>query len=712
MGVTLVTTVEQMRRLYRDVVDAPNQNVALDTETTGLEDSARLVGFSLAWGDKTAYVSVRHPDAGVPRVMVRAFLESLFRSGKTFWAHNLLYDIRIIRNELGYYPSLADDQVGGSRTLFGDTMLAAYCLKQGRPVYRDHTWHYMYGLKSLALYHFDHRMATYTETVGGKRVQVSGPSPEEALAAARRELRAAEADQGRRVAPKVYGPEEASWGPLQGDDLSRYLKLTKSRQKFVKRAYREVEKKQVWREARMDEIPSTQAAEYAADDARQTLRLARKLVPMLAEQPKLRETYWRVEMPTVMVLRRMRDAGVPVDRSAVRDIEGRLRAEVDRLEAEWLELVGCSIDSPKQCAEALYGSGEAQTPLWPADGAPRSKKTGELSVDKQAVRRALRMCRAGSDGHRAAQVKRDHAKLKKLLTSYTSNFLAHVQDDGRVHCEFRQTGTDTGRFSCTKPPMQTLPRPGGEDDEYNIRSCFVAPPGRLLVAADWAGLEVVVMAALSRDLLLLDIVREGRSMHSITAEALGVDYSTAKTINFALQYGGGAKTLAVNLDVPLERYYSYRFKEYRWGAPKHIREMVSVYHETYAGVQRFRREMAELCRAQGYVESVAGHRRYLPEIDHPDSLTRWHAERQAANFPVQGGAAAIAKAAGVAILPRLPEGAELLLQIHDEWVAECREDQVEEVADILREEMERDRYSLGVPLTADVAWGKTLAECK
>jgi len=226
-------------------------------------------------------------------------------------------------------------------------------------------------------------------------------------------------------------------------------------------------------------------------------------------------------------------------------------------------------------------------------------------------------------------------------------------------------------------------------------------------------LEIVVMGHFSKDAAITEIVLSGKSQHDVTAEGVGVERSVAKTLNFGLNYGGGATTIARTLNVPLEKM-RLRSGEEVMVAPQYIREWVKKYNETYAGVVRWRAQVAAECAEKGYVTTLMGRRRKLPGIYSSDRGEKAGAERQAYNTPIQGTAAEIAKASMVALerilAERFPD-ARMVLQVHDEILVECRADEAEAIKEIMKDVM-ANTIKLDLPLKAEVNIGKTWMEAK
>jgi len=402
----------------------------------------------------------------------------------------------------------------------------------------------------------------------------------------------------------------------------------------------------------------------------------------------------KVEMPLVPVLASMEDAGIVIDRAALAEFLKEVQTELDRLTARIYEAAGgeFNIRSAQQIGEVLFHRlGLA---------AAKSTKGGQASTS-QAVLEKL------SGEHPVVDALLEFRKLEKMRSTYLEPLPRLADTGGRIHTTFNQTATATGRLSSSNPNLQNIPVRG--DMGRRMRTCFTAGPGMKLISADYSQVELRVLAHYSQDPTLLEAFRRGEDIHTRTAALLyEVDPSEigpderrkAKTINFGLIYGMGPRKLAQDLAIPMSE--ARMFIERYFARFAHIKEF-------FDGVERDARE-------HGFVTTLSGRRRSLPDIHSQSGQARALAERQAVNTLIQGSAADLIKFAMLAVfkdeaLRRL--GARLLLQIHDELLVEVPEENAEAAAERLSALM-TDTASWGlelaVPLVADAGVGLNWGE--
>jgi DNA polymerase-1 len=443
-----------------------------------------------------------------------------------------------------------------------------------------------------------------------------------------------------------------------------------------------------------NQVPVERAAEYAAEDADVTLRLHRTLWPAIERVPALRALYEDFEQPLVPVLTRMEHRGVLIDREMLRAQSGEIAKKIHELEQQAHAAAGqpFNLDSPKQLGFVLYE--KLQIP------ATRKTPTGQPSTAEDVLEEL-------AASYPLPRLILDYRGLAKLRSTYTEKLPEQIDErTGRVHTSYHQAVAQTGRLSSTDPNLQNIPirTPEGR----RIRQAFVAPPGHVLLAADYSQIELRIMAHLSGDEGLLRAFAEDRDVHQATAaEVFDVPLAavtpdqrrSAKAINFGLIYGMSAFGLARQLGID------------RGAAAKYV----ELYFARYPGVKRYMDETRERARASGYVETVFGRRLYLPEIRSKNRPMQQYAERSAINAPMQGTAADIIKLAMIAV-DRWCEHdarghAHLIMQVHDELVLEVRQDAVEAVQRAVVERMAAagaDR--LRVPLKIDVGTGRNWDE--
>ena len=404
------------------------------------------------------------------------------------------------------------------------------------------------------------------------------------------------------------------------------------------------------------------------------------LLPVLAE----------IELPLCPVLARMERAGVLVDGQALGEFGKQLQAGIDVLEEEICALAGerFNILSPKQLGHILFEVLEL----------PPVKKTKTGWSTNAEVLEKLR------PRHEIVGRVLDYRQLTKLNSTYVEGLGKVIAADGRIHTSFQNTVTATGRLSSTEPNLQNIPvrTPLGAE----MRKMFVAPAGRVLVDADYSQIELRLLAHMSGDQAMIDGFNSGVDIHTVTASqvfSLPQDQvppelrRAAKAVNFGIVYGISAFSLSEDIHVTVAQ----------------AKEYMEKYFQHYSGVRAYMDRVVERGKEDGYVSTLYGRRRWLPELKSSNFNTRSFGERVALNMPIQGTAADIIKLAMIRVDARLrSEGLEarLVLQVHDELIVECPEQEAEQVKALLQEEME-GVAALAVPLVADAKAGRTWAEC-
>jgi DNA polymerase-1 len=421
-----------------------------------------------------------------------------------------------------------------------------------------------------------------------------------------------------------------------------------------------------------------------------TLRLRDPLLDRVRERGA-EPLYRGVEMPLVGVLRGMEEAGVRIDTYRMGEITARLADRVEELESRAYELAGQEfvLGSPQQLGRILFEKLE----LTPG----RKGKTG-YSTDTKVLR-AIRA------DHEIVAVIEEWRELSKLLNTYLVPLPSLIGEDGRLHTTFNQTVAATGRLSTTSPNLQAIPIRTELGRE--IRSAFVAEQGARLISADYSQIELRILAHVSGEPKLREAFERGEDIHTATAaEVLGVDpakltsaeRSIAKMINFGIVYGISAFGLSENLEIPREQAQEY----------------IDAYLARFPLVQDFIQRTIEQAERDGYVTSLLGRRRPVPELRVRNRATRGFGERVAVNFVMQGSNADIIKVAMVAIERRLREegrSARLVLQVHDELLLEVPDAETSVVKELVREEM-CSAYPLDPPLAVDVGAGDSWADAK
>jgi len=435
-----------------------------------------------------------------------------------------------------------------------------------------------------------------------------------------------------------------------------------------------------------NQVPVDKAAEYAAEDADITLCLHHTLWPQLGTFPQLKKLYEELEQPLVPVLLRMEHRGVLVDRELLRAQSREFATQLQELTLQARKEAGTefNVDSPKQLQQILFE--KLQIPV------TRKTPTGQPSTAEDVLEELAL-------SYPLPRIILEYRALAKLKSTYTDKLPELVDArTGRIHTSYHQAVAQTGRLSSADPNLQNIPvrRPEGR----RIRQAFVAPPGYVLMAADYSQIELRIMAHLSGDEGLLSAFAEDRDVHEATAaEVFSVPLDsvtsdqrrTAKTINFGLIYGMSPFGLARQLGI--DRGSAQRY--------------VERYFARYPGVKRFMDDTRHSARETGFVETVYGRRLYLPDIRAGKAAARQYAERTAINAPMQGTAADIIKRAMISVdawCQREDTPARLIMQVHDELVLEVRADAVNDVAAAIRERMTA-AGELRVPLRVDIGTG-------
>jgi len=440
------------------------------------------------------------------------------------------------------------------------------------------------------------------------------------------------------------------------------------------------------------EVALDVAASYSGEDADYTLRLCARLQEELEAHAML-ELLEKVEMPLVPVLADMEKAGVSIDLEFFDSLRERFTREIAQIEEEIYKLAGGEVNlrSVPQMRELLFD--RLELPVL------RKTKTGP-STDESVL------SELAAQGHQIPRLILEYRELDKLDGTYVSKLPALVNPEtGRIHTTFNQTVAATGRLSSSNPNLQNIPVRTTLGRE--IRKGFVPEEGYVFLSVDYSQIELRVLAHLSGDPAFVEAFRADRDIHRETAARIfGVQPGAvsagmrdqAKTINFATIYGQGPVALAGQLGISRAQ----------------ADEFITSYFERFAGVRRYLDEMKDQARENGYVETLLGRRRYIPEIRSRNPGVRGFGERLATNSPIQGTAADMIKIAMIRLHDRLSageSGARMLLQVHDELLLEVPEDAVDEVSQAVREEME-GAIDLNVPLKVDVGVGKSWYDSK
>ncbi len=431
---------------------------------------------------------------------------------------------------------------------------------------------------------------------------------------------------------------------------------------------------------------------YAAERADLSLQLAQRLMKEL-DLYGLRKLYEEIERPLLPVLADMEWIGIGVNMDVLdsmgRDLEGRLL----QLESDIYDLAGekFNIDSVPQLRQILFE--KLKLPI------RKRTKTGP-STDADVMEMLA------AEGHALPSKLLDYRELAKLKSTYVDALRPLVsKETGRLHTTFNQAGTATGRLSSSEPNLQNIPirTPLGA----SIRRAFVPEKGFLMLVADYSQIDLRVLAHLSKDPVFIEAFRSGRDIHLETAALIfGVDLSeitsvmraSAKTVNYATLYGQGAPSLARQLGI----------------SEREAREFIDGYFKRFPAIRSYLDGQIERAEREGYVETIFGRRRYVPELRSKHPGIQGFGRRVAQNTPIQGSAADIIKLAMIHIHERLgreSRGSRMLLQIHDELVFEIPDEEVGYMPQVLQREME-EVVDLEVPIVAEIGMGKNWYEAK
>jgi len=398
-------------------------------------------------------------------------------------------------------------------------------------------------------------------------------------------------------------------------------------------------------------------------------------------------------MPLVHVLAEMEWTGIRIDRAFFKDLSRRLQVDLGALVAEIHEEAGESfnINSNPQLREILFDKLEL----------PVVKRTKTGPSTDASVLETL-----AADGHRLPTLLLEYRQLEKLRSTYADTIprLAHADTD-RVHTSYNQTVAATGRLSSSDPNLQNIPI--RTEIGREIRRGFIPADGHRFLAADYSQIELRILAHYSEDPAFVEAFRAGEDIHRQTAALIfGVEREAvsremrdrAKTVNFAVIYGVGGFSLGKQLGI----------------SQAEAKEFIAAYFERFPGVRAYLDRQIELAREQGYVETLTGRRRYIPEIKSRNFNIRSFGERAATNAPIQGSSADLIKIAMIRIQEELEAGdlgARMLVQVHDELLFEVPEGRVDDLLALVTEKME-GAAELKVPLVVESGVGESWYDCK
>ncbi|GAB4485090.1 MAG: DNA polymerase I [Anaerolineales bacterium] len=439
----------------------------------------------------------------------------------------------------------------------------------------------------------------------------------------------------------------------------------------------------------MAQVPVAAAAPYAVADAETCLQL-KPLLEAELRRVNLTEALQTVEIPLVPVLAAMEMDGVRLDLDFFHAFSKEIGARLAEVESQIFALVGenFNLNSTQQLSKILF----ERLRLIPPDRG-RKTQSGHYSTSADVLDELRGQ-------HAVVDLVLEHRELSKLKSTYVEALPAAVdKNTGRVHTSYNQVGAVTGRLSSNNPNLQNIPT--RTDLGRRVRNGFIAEEGNVLLSVDYSQIELRIVAHVAGDETMLEAFRQGRDIHALTAsrifrvpleEVTKAQRRHAKAINFGLIYGMSAFGLTHSTDLTLAESENF----------------VKAYFQEFPGVKRYLDETRRLAREQGYVQTLSGRRRYFPLLKTPiNANLRNREEREAINAPIQGTAADIMKLAMLKLPPALQAAglkARMLLQVHDELVIECPQNELEATARVTRQVME-NAYPLSIPLSTEARWG-------
>ncbi|MBQ5492173.1 MAG: DNA polymerase I [Treponema sp.] len=440
------------------------------------------------------------------------------------------------------------------------------------------------------------------------------------------------------------------------------------------------------------DVPLEKAVPYGAEDADFTWQLWQYYEPLLTKR-NLNELYYNMEIKVLPILTNMEIAGIHIDKKVLADYSVELAKEIKSIEKKIYKTVGHEFN--------IASTKQLQTVLFEERGLAPGKKTKTGYSTDTAVLEEL----SERTDDPLPQLILDYRSYTKLQSTYVETLPTLADSHDRIHTSFLQTGTATGRLSSRDPNLQNIPI--RDEAGRRIRSAFTATEGTELISADYAQIELVVLAHLSGDKNLRKAFIDGIDVHRSTAALIyGIapeDVSAeqrrfAKTVNFGVMYGMSAFRLSNELGI----------------TRTHAKDFIDQYFTTYADVKRFLNDTIENAKHDGYVQTLMGRRREIPDINNANKLIQQGAQRIAINTPIQGSAADIVKTAMCKVQDALTKSgskARMLLQVHDELIFECPSDSetVEKTISLIRENME-NAVQLSVPLRVSIEHGANWGE--
>ena len=434
----------------------------------------------------------------------------------------------------------------------------------------------------------------------------------------------------------------------------------------------------------MRDLEPSEISDYACEDADITLQL-KNIFEKEIKKPHLKDLFYDMEMPLVEVLMEMEEEGITIDSKALAEYSKELDSTLIDLDSQIKELAGMEFntDSPKQMGEVLFEKLKISAKA-------KKTKTGQYATSEDVLEKH-------KHDHPIVPLILEYRQLRKLKNTYVDALPTYCdQNDGRIHTNFMQTVTATGRLSSNNPNLQNIPIRSEKGRE--IRRAFVSrDKDHKLMAVDYSQIELRIIAALSEDPNMIQSFRDGLDIHAATAaKVYGVSIeevtreqrSAAKAVNFGIIYGQSAFGLAQNLKI----------------SRTEAKEIIDSYFEQYGTIKNYMDKVISQAREEGYVETIMKRRRYLPDINSGNAIVRGYAERNAINAPIQGSAADIIKMAMISVHSEMKKEnvkSKMILQVHDELVFDVHNSEEVLIQDLVRKAMEK-AVKLSVPMQVEL----------
>jgi DNA polymerase-1 len=434
----------------------------------------------------------------------------------------------------------------------------------------------------------------------------------------------------------------------------------------------------------MADLRPEEIADYACEDADITFQLKQLLEPEI-QKPHLYHLFYDMEMPLVQVLKDIEQEGIAIDTAALDQFSKELDSRITELDQEILDAAGenFNIDSPKQLGEILFEKLKISSKA-------KKTKTGQYATSEDILQKH-------EHDHPIIPMILEYRQLRKLKSTYVDP-LPTLCDriDGRIHSNFMQTVTATGRLSSNNPNLQNIPVRTAKGRE--IRRAFVSRSAEFqLMAVDYSQIELRIIAALAEDQNMIEAFKQGHDIHAATAakvfhvsiaDVTREQRSAAKAVNFGIIYGQSAFGLAQNLQI----------------SRTEAKQIIDAYFEQYPSIKSYMDKVIAQAREHGYVETIMKRRRYLPDIHSANAVVRGYAERNAINAPIQGSAADIIKMAMVAVHEAMSKAklqSRMILQVHDELVFDVHQSESGQMQKLVKEAME-NAVQLTVPMEVEM----------